>query len=362
VNTGTAQSYGGGRYVATNSVHTGGLSSVVACRDLNLDRLVAIKFLQPGIDKVRIYDEIVALQQVRSKHVVQVYDVIVVVPGNHLGIVQEFLAGPDLSGGIADPTDQDDVLRTLFQLASGVADIHAHGIIHRDIKPNNAKRDSEELVKLFDFGLARPAPNAATSGFRGTPGFAAPELFGTGYVSFTSAIDAYALAATALYCLTGSLPPELMTNPPNPEAWKQRGGFGLFAAVLPGSVASVLNASLSTRPGARPEASDLRDTIAAHLLHGKHRASLMYPGRHHICDSTQTTARVAVTNLGSLDILYDGSRFLVRAVSGDVSINNRRISQGDVLSGSCLITLGAANLGSSRVYVTFDESHPEVVL
>jgi serine/threonine protein kinase len=356
------KAYGGGRYVASATTLAGGLSSVVVCKDINLDRDVAIKFLQPGTDKSRIYDEIAALQQVRSKHVVQVYDIIIVTPGNHVGIVQEFLPGNDLSVGFDEPTDTGDVLRAIYQLSTGVADIHVQGIIHRDIKPNNVKKDGEGLLKLFDFGLARSTPNASTTGFRGTPGFAAPELHTTGRVHFTEAIDAYALAATVLSGITGGLPPELFNAPPSPEAWKHRQGFSRQPVALPAEVAALLDACLSTDPMSRPAVGDLVSAVSAHLLFNKHRAILMSSGHTYVCDATRTTARVAASTLGALDVAYDGLRFVVRTAAGDVWINNRRVSVGDTLSGSCVITLGAPSLQNQRIFVTFDVSHPEVVL
>ncbi len=357
-----AATFGGGRYVETSGTRSGGLSDVIICKDVNLDRDVAIKFLQPGIDKSRIYDEIAALQQIRSKHVVQVYDIIVVTPGNNVGIVQEYLPGADLSGGFDNPGDLSSILRSLYQLAAGVADIHDHGIIHRDIKPNNVKKDGEGLLKLFDFGLARSTPKASTVGFRGTPGFAAPELFTAGHVNFSGAVDVYALAATILFGITADLPQELLSNPPSPEAWKRKQGFNRLPLQLPSDIATLLNACLSTDPSSRPSARALVTAVAANLLLNRHRAVLMSLGQTYVCDASRTAARVAANTLGALDVTYDGLRFVARTVTGDVWINNRRVSVGDVLAGSCVITLGASSLANQRIFVTFDVSHPEVVL
>src|SRR5262245_20087013 len=117
----------GVRYVPDPTFKTaaGGQGSVIICDDKNLDRKVAVKFLQPGVDEKRILDEVRALQQIRSKHVVQMYDVTRTNPGNHMGIVQEFLPGPDLSGfAKSNPTIRQYLL-ALYQLATGVEDVHA---------------------------------------------------------------------------------------------------------------------------------------------------------------------------------------------------------------------------------------------
>ena len=122
-------------------------------------------------------DELAALLKMRSKHVVQIYD-LCKFPDKCIGIIQEFIDGKDLLESFAPPTSIDSYYRQLWQIASGISDIHAVGVIHRDIKPNNMKVDPEGVIKIFDFGLARDAgPAAATVGFVGTPGLEmAPQI------------------------------------------------------------------------------------------------------------------------------------------------------------------------------------------
>jgi hypothetical protein len=59
---------------------------------------------------------------------------------------------------------------------------------------------------------------------------------------------------------------------------------------------------------------------------------------------------------------YDGFDFLVQRISGDVFINNRRVNVGEALPGACVVTLGAPEKENKRRYITFDLSHPEIVL
>src|SRR5439155_1289086 len=125
----------------------------------------------------------------------QIFDVVIVPPDNNIGIVQEYVPGDDVRKLAKTwmPTPAD-YLHKLYQIASGIADIHAVGQIHRDIKPINMKVDAEGLVKIFDFGLSREhtADKAHTFGFKGTRGYAAPELYGDGDRPFTPAVDTYA--------------------------------------------------------------------------------------------------------------------------------------------------------------------------
>jgi eukaryotic-like serine/threonine-protein kinase len=165
------------RYIPTGTVFSGGMGEVLICKDEILEREVAIKFIQDVKDQRRLFDEIAALQKIRSKHVVQIFDVFLNDIDRKVGIVQEYVSGKDLvsfcSGKVLSI---DEYLKILYQIASGVSDIHDQGLIHRDIKPSNMKFDQSSIIKIFDFGLARfSGQNDSTLGFAGTPGFAAPE-------------------------------------------------------------------------------------------------------------------------------------------------------------------------------------------
>lgn len=352
-----------GRYKQCASSRKGGTGTVIVCDDLNLDRKVAIKFLQRIDDKRRMNDEIAALQRIRSKHVVQIFDVIVLQPGNQIGLVQEFLPGDDLRTLAAKRMDPSAHLRLLYQIASGLDDIHAEGIIHRDIKPNNMKTDQEDLVKIFDFDLSRKdGADAKTVGFRGTPGYAAPELYTFGSVVFTPAVDVYAFAATALYCAEGKLAPVLEQNPPSPEAWKAAKGFAKLKVALPKAIAMLLDAALSSDSEVRPSIHDIRVALEGHLLKGRHRALLVHAGGTVVCDAAHPSVRLAKSGVGELTVTYDNFRFTIEDVQGDVFVNNDKLNSGSELHTSCVITLGGPELGVKRDFITLDVSHPEVVL
>jgi serine/threonine-protein kinase len=351
------------RYKPCGPSKKGGTGTVIICDDLNLDRKVAIKFLQRVDDKRRMHDEIAALQRIRSKNVVQVFDVIVLQPGNQVGLVQEFLPGDDLRTLPTKKLAPAEYLRLLYQIASGLDDIHSQGVIHRDIKPNNMKTDQEGLVKIFDFDLSRnDGADAHTVGFRGTQGYAAPELYTFGAVAFTPAVDVYAFAATALYCAEGKLPKELEQNPPKPEDWKAGKGFVKLKSGLPKEVAALLDAALSPDPNARPSIRDVRLSLERHLLQGRHRALLVHDGETVVCDAAHPSIRLAKEGVGELTVTYDTFRFTVEGVQGDAFVNNERLASGSQFHTSCVITLGGPALGMRRHFITLDVSHPEVVL
>jgi serine/threonine-protein kinase len=318
--------------------------------------------LQPGCDKRRVYDEVQALQRVRSKHVVQIYDVVIAQPGNQIGIVQEYLPGDDLHSFHASTPTPIGYLRVLYQIAKGLEDIHQEGLIHRDIKPKNVKRDQEELLRIIDFGLSRPNSDAETIGFVGTKGFAAPELYRGGQVAFTSAVDVYAFGATALFLVRGNLPSEFLEEPPRAEAWVRVRGFATSPLAVPAQLVPLLNRTLATDPSERPSMATLRVMIERHLVQGRHRALLVHNSRTHVCDVSKPSVTLSKPNVGSVVVTYDGFRFAVTTATGDVYVNNAKVSVGSEIPASCVITLGSPSLESARSFITMDISQPEVVL
>lgn len=341
----------------------GGFSDVLFCNDIQLDRKVAIKFVREASQQRRILDELRALLQMRSKHVVQIYDIIPNNADGGFGIVEEFVEGENLLTSDYPCQSLDNYLKILWQVASGIADIHAARVIHRDIKPNNMKLDSEGIVKIFDFGLARDeGPDAATLGFVGTLGFAAPELFSTGHVCFTNAIDTYAFGVTAIFIATQRhvLPPELQQKPPHPLA---PGFFARLPIRIPDRLCELFEKCLASHPAGRPQMSTLRDEIGRYLLHGKHQALAVHRGNPSYLNINKRKIRLEFPTVGKIEIAYDGFWFQVSVAEGEVFINNIPAVAGDQLPGSCVISLGnSSRRANQRAFIAFDISNPEVVL
>lgn len=347
------------RYQPNGNKDSGGFGSVIYCQDTHLDRPVAIKSIKDISENHRLFDELNALMRLRSKHVVQVFD-IVLGKNDTIGIVQEFIDGDDLWNSPIPKSSYENYLKTLWQIASGIADIHKAGVIHRDIKPNNIKFDAEGIVKIFDFGLSRSEGiKAATKGFKGTFGFAAPELFATDTVPFTKAIDTYAFGVTAI-CLSGSdLPDELKKIPPHliPSNF-----FSTLPMTLPNELAALLEKCLSHNPDERPPMATVRDQLSRQLLRDKHQALAVYNNQTNVLNSSKRTVSLRVEGIGEIKIEYDGFRFYVVFVSGEVFINNQTVELNEEIPGSCVVALGAAYRGNNRTYITFDISNPEVVI
>lgn len=348
----------GGRYTVLGKVLSGGMSAVYPCTDNILERKVAVKVMQDSAEARRLVDEISALLKLRSKHVVQVYDILRLDAGT-IGIVQEFIEGTDLFDESTKAASPEALYKQLWQIASGIADIHDAGVIHRDIKLNNMKLDSECIIKIFDFGLARDeGPAASTVGFTGTKWFAAPELYGTN-VKFSVAVDTYAFGVCATYLIARNLPGQLGQQPPMAMP---AGYLNAASGAVAPDIISLVEACLATVPIDRPSMQQVRDALAKHLLFDRHQALVVYQGHASFLNASNRMVSARLSGMGSITIIYDGMDFVVADVQGDVFINYGKTVKGQALPGSCVVALGGPDKGASRRYVTFDLASPEVVL
>ena len=340
----------------------GGMSVAILCKDTHLDRPVVIKRLVSGVDPKRILSEIAALQAIRSRHVVQIYDVIKDAKEKIVALVEEYVEGEDLTS-LPIPTSANQFMSVIYPVSMGIADIHRHGHIHRDIKRQNMKFDGEGCLKIFDFGLAKDdALDASTIGALGTPGYMAPELLVDDgeEAKFSAAVDVYAFGATSLAIALGKLPKSMRHGPqtfPNPDADFAQ----LTALALDKEVIELLNSCLSEDASDRPSMQEVSATLALHLLRDRHRALVGVNGQTFNLSSSSPVVDLAVPDQGALRIEYNGLRFSILNVKGSVAINNNAAKNGDVIPGSCVIVLGPP-YPANRTTITVDVSHPEVPL
>jgi eukaryotic-like serine/threonine-protein kinase len=161
-------------------------------------------------------------ENLRHENIVKTLEVI---PGDlEVYLVTEFVRGVPLDVAARHYT-LDEVQHTLTQILEALSYAHSQGIIHRDIKPQNALVDNRGKVKLTDFGVAYRAGDTRLTqvGYAvGTPGYIAPEILDGG--DPTELTDIYAVGATARALLAHQpeeLPPRLLefvnrATSPNP--------------------------------------------------------------------------------------------------------------------------------------------------
>jgi len=346
------------RYTFLNDGSSGGFGDVLFYSDNNLDRKVAIKTIQDLSELARLKDEIAALLKLRSKHVVQVYDI--VNPESSFGIVMEYVSGKDLTERTCFISKGSEYLFYLiWQMASGISDIHAAGVIHRDIKPNNIKVDSEGILKIFDFGLSRnDGVSAKTMGFKGTPVFAAPEQHiydPTKEVKFTSAVDVYSFALTVLFLFRNVVLPPLVPIKPDIFNCKELDPYPELKAIL--------YSCLNFTPNLRPKIQVVRDCIAKVLNYNKHQAIAVLNGSSHILNNSSRKVSLNLSNVGSFDLIYNGYSFVLENVFGEVYLNNNSVTSNTEIPGACVVGIGGLHRPYyERSFITFDVSNPEVAL
>jgi serine/threonine protein kinase/HAMP domain-containing protein len=160
------------------------------------------------------------------------------------------------------------LVELLLPLCEGLAVVHAAGVLHRDIKPDNiqVRADDGRLV-LLDFGSAGQVVAVADqSAVVVTPGYAPIEQYGLGRQGPWT--DVYALAATLYWCVTGAKPPDAELRAVNPSSYRPAAEVappGCDQAFL-----RAIDAGLATDPAQRPQ--DIVDFRRA--LFADHLASL----------------------------------------------------------------------------------------
>jgi len=165
-----------GRYELERRLGEGGMGTVYAAHDPQLDRKLAVKLLHPelvergGVE--RLLREGRALARLDHPCVVRVYDS--GVAGDQLYIAMELVDGGTLATWLREaPRHWRDITAKFVAAGRGIAAAHHAGIIHRDVKPENVLLDRSGQPKVADFGLADPGGAAPATG-RATTAAALP--------------------------------------------------------------------------------------------------------------------------------------------------------------------------------------------
>ncbi len=197
----------------------GAMGEVWLAENTALAAEVAVKILRASLVESkqaieRFRQEARAAAQIKSPHVVQIFDQGITPEGDPY-IVMELLAGEDLGKHIKreGAMDPGDVALLLEQAGRALHKAHAAGVVHRDIKPANIfllEGEGRVFIKLVDFGIAKIADGlspsmTASDALLGTPYYMSPEqLMSPKYVDHRA--DVWALGVVAYHCLTGHVP------------------------------------------------------------------------------------------------------------------------------------------------------------
>jgi serine/threonine protein kinase/tetratricopeptide (TPR) repeat protein len=263
----------------------GGMGVVLLAEDTHLRRRVALKVIRPEVgqtpaNRERFLREARAMAQVRSDHVVTVYQV--GQADDVCFLAMELLEGEPLDRWlerVAHPPF-DEVLRIGREIAIALAAAHDRGLIHRDVKPANVWLEAPtRRVKLLDFGLARTQFNDAritSPGIVvGTPMYMAPEQAQGEPLDDRS--DLFSLGCVLYEMLTGRPPFDgantlavlaaVITNTPPPADH--------FNPAIPAGVTDLLTRLLAKDPASRPAPAE----TVAEALQGLRQVGARAAGR-----------------------------------------------------------------------------------
>lgn len=204
-----------GRYEILTLAGRGAMGAVFRARDPVIGRTVAIKVISPagGLGsmeaeefKNRFFREAQAAGNLNHSNIVTIYDV-----GEADGVpfmAQEFIEGESLTRKMEKgrPMPVADAVGVIRQVAEGLAYAHEHGIVHRDIKPDNILIERNGRAVITDFGIARVSTSdlTRTGEILGTPHYMSPEqVLGR---PLDGRSDLFSLGVVFYQLLAGQLP------------------------------------------------------------------------------------------------------------------------------------------------------------
>ncbi len=202
-----------GEFELLNEIARGGMGLVYKARHKRLNRIVALKTIQPGLS--RSTDDVVGRLRLEAK-VVAALDHPNIVPlyeiGEHGGYPYlDPQADPRRRPGAPCPAESARTRATAARLMARVARTvhyaHLNGVLHCDLKPSNILLDLQGVPYVTDFGLAKRLETESgltqTGLILGTPSYMAPEQVSGRRGEMTEAVDIYGLGAVLYKLLTG---------------------------------------------------------------------------------------------------------------------------------------------------------------
>ncbi len=202
-------------YKILEKLGEGGMGVVYKAEDTKLKRIVALKFLPRGLDahepeRVRFLQEAQAASALNHPNVCTIYDI--KEEADQHFIVMEYVDGVTLRQKIVgviheSPLLVKTVVSYAIQIGEALQEAHSHGIVHRDVKPENIMVNTKNQIKVMDFGLAKLKGSlklTRTSSTVGTLAYMAPEQIQGGEVDARG--DIFSFGIVLYEMITGRLP------------------------------------------------------------------------------------------------------------------------------------------------------------
>jgi serine/threonine protein kinase/tetratricopeptide (TPR) repeat protein len=202
----------GNRYEILEMVGIGGMGAVYKAKDVELNRMVALKVIRPEFARdpaiiSRFKQELILATQVTHKNVIRIYDL-----GEASGlrfITMEYIEGRDLRAILREKGKftPEEAISVIRQVCRALRAAHAVGVIHRDLKPPNIMCEPSGRILVMDFGLARTLEDngmTQSGSMVGTMEYMSPEQALAGDIDQRS--DLFALGIIFYELLSGATP------------------------------------------------------------------------------------------------------------------------------------------------------------
>lgn len=206
-----------GKYRVEEPLGRGGMGAVFAARHIELGNRVALKILFRGerVATARFLREAQTCARLTGENIVRVSDVGRLEGGTPY-LVMEYLTGSDLGRVMKlGPVAIADAVSYVLDACTGLAEAHAIGVVHRDLKPVNlfltTRGDGSTLVKVLDFGISKLLHDGgnlsltASLAFMGTPSYMSPEQVRDSK-DVDERTDVWSLGVILYVLLTGKTP------------------------------------------------------------------------------------------------------------------------------------------------------------
>jgi tetratricopeptide (TPR) repeat protein/predicted Ser/Thr protein kinase len=201
----------GNRYRVLREIGSGGMAWVYLAEDIKENELVAVKVLYPQFGEdlsyiQRFNREAKLASTLTDPHIVRVLDY--GADRDIYYLVMEYIEGRNLREVLTEqgPFPWRNALEIVDQLATALEHAYPHGVVHRDIKPQNMMLTDTGLLKVLDFGIARvpTLPSLTQSGFIGSPYYVSPEQAMGEEIDIRS--DIYSSGIVLYELLSGKIP------------------------------------------------------------------------------------------------------------------------------------------------------------
>ncbi len=272
----------GGRYLLVEPIGAGGMSVVWRAYDEVLERPVAVKLLSAeqasdaGLRR-RIRREAQATARLCHPHLANIYDygesaeptdeaelATAADGGGQPYVVMELVIGEPMSARLAATGTMPwrTAVTICAQVASALSEAHAHGVVHRDVKPGNILL-TQAGPKLVDFGISALVGESdfgLDQHLLGTPAYVAPERLDGWHANTAS--DVYALGLVLYRALSGGFPWDVDTPTQILEAHRTEEPAPLpELAGLPREVSKLCHACLAKEPDDRPTSREVAQVL-----------------------------------------------------------------------------------------------------